>query len=559
MTSALFLLGVSLPSPSPTAQPLQPFGANVITFSFLLSTLIWVPVIAALVIAALPNFRGRHNRTIYLIAFWTNAALLLLCLVAYNQANLFSPNPQFEENVPWVPAIGAAYHLSADGISIVLLLLGSLIGTVAVLASSGVRDRVREYMALMLLVQGTVNGVLSARDGFVLVLFWIAGVLPVALLLAGWGGPRRTQAASRFIAYSALGSAALLLAILLLYSNGGGAGFDLDVLFKTGLTPRAQLVVAVLLVVAAATRLPLVPFHGWVRDALAEAPVGVAVLVAGALTRLGGYLLIRVLVAGLHDGARLVAPLLAALAALTVIYAALAAFRNDDIRRLGAYAALVPGGIFALGVAGLTPAAVLGASLQLFAGGLAAAFIVGAVAVVAERAQTRSIGLMGGLAPRMPRLAWLLVLAGLGIIGVPGTLGFLSETLTFFGSFYNQPAASFLVAIGLAIVAVVAAVSIQRILFGQPRPDSPGASDASLSEVWFLGLLAGCIIYFGVLPGGPKLGGTVTLFDQGIVNVMNNATSDFAGVYSPPDKSTPAPAAAQPAPTLPVTVTPSAP
>ncbi len=557
MSHLTYLLGV--PIPSPTAQPLQPFGANVITFSFLLSTLIWVPVISAIVIALWPNVRGRHDRTLYLIAFWTNAALLLLCLIAYNQANLFSPNPQFEENVAWVPAIGVGYHLSADGISIVLLLLGSLIGTVAVLASSGIRERVREYLALMLLVQGTVNGVLSARDGFVLVLFWIAGVLPVALLLAGWGGPRRATAASRFVVYSAIGSGALLLAVLMLYANGGGSSFDLNVLFKSVLTPRTQLVIAVLLVIAAATRLPLVPFHGWVRDALAEAPVGVAVIVAGALTRLGGYLLIRIMVAGLHDGSRLVAPAVAALAALTVVYAALAAFRNDDIRRLGAYAALIPGGVFALGIAGLTPAAVLGASLQLVAGGLAAAFVVGATAIVAERAQTRSIHLMGGLAARMPKLAWLLVLAGLAVIGVPGTVGFLSETLTLFGSFYNQPAASFLVAIGVAIIAVVTAISVQRILFGRPRPDAPGASDASPSEIWFLGILAGCIIYFGVLPGGPKLGGTVPLFDQGIVNVLNNATSDLAGVYSPPDKSTPAAAQPLPNPPVPVTVTPQAP
>jgi len=159
----------------------------------------------------------------------------------------------------------------------------------------------------------------------------------------------------------------------------------------------------------------------------------------------------------------------------------------------------------------------------------------------------------------MPRLAWLLVLAGLAVIGVPGTVGFLGEALTLFGSFYNQPGASFMVVIGVAILAVVTAVSLQRILFGQPKPDAPGASDASLSEVWFLGILVGCIIYFGVLPGGPKLGGTVPLFDQGIVNVLNNATSDFAAPYSPPDRSQPVPRGPQPVPSLPVSVTPSAP
>lgn len=563
MNAAAYLLAVVTPGTSPTAQPLQPFGANVITFSFLLSTLVWVPVLAALIVAAWPNQKGRHSRTLYLIAFWTNVGLLLLCLIAYNQANLFSPNPQFEENLSWVPSIGARYHLSADGVTIVMLLLSALIGTVAVLASNGIRERVREYMALLLLVQASVNGVLVAHDGFVLILFWWAGVVPVTLLLAGWGGPRRAAAAARFVGYSAVGGAALVLAVLVLYANGGGAGFDFDILFKSLLSPRIQLVVAVLVVVAAATRLPLVPFHGWVLDALAEAPVGVAVVVAGVLTRLGGYVLIRLLVIGLHDGSRLVAPLVAVLAGLTVVYAALACFRTDDIRRLGAYAALIPGGVFALGIAGLTPVALLGSCLQLLAGGLAAALVVGAVATVAERSQVRSMSLMGGLATRMPKLAWLLILAALSLLGVPGTLGFLAAVLTLFGSFYNQPGASFVVALGLVALAVAMAVSLQRILFGQPRPDAPGASDASLSEAWFLGVLVAAVIYFGVLPGGPKLGGAVTLFDQGVVNVLNNSTSDFAAVYAPPDRTQPATPTQGPLPTAPPAgnpvATPSAP
>jgi NADH-quinone oxidoreductase subunit M len=257
--------------------------------------------------------------------------------------------------------------------------------------------------------------------------------------------------------------------------------------------------------------------------------------------RLGGYLLLRVLVAGEHDGARLLAPIIAVLAAATVAWAALAALRDDDLRRFAAYAALVPGGVFALGLAALTPLSLLGASLQLIAGGLAAALLVGACATVSERAQSRSLAVLGGLAGRMPKLAWLLVLAGFCLIGVPGTATFVAEAFTFFGAFYNQPGAAFVTLAGLAGIAAGFAIVVQRVLFGSPRPDTPGVSDASSGETWYLGLLVAALLWFGILPGGPKIGGQVTLFDAGIVNVLNNSSSDIASTYVPPAPPPPPP------------------
>jgi proton-translocating NADH-quinone oxidoreductase chain M len=523
-------VATALPSPSPS--PVSPFGPTLIHFNFLLSTLIWAPIVVALLIAVMPNPRGRYDRTILQVAFWTNASLLFLTVVAYGTASLFSSAPAFEENVPWLPALGITYHLGADGITIPLLLTSSLVGVAAVLASTSVRERVREYFVLLLLVQGTVHGVLCARDTFLIVLFWGAGVLPVALLLAGWGGPGRRLAAGRYLAYGAVGTIALAAAVLTLYATTGGVSFDFDFLTHALFNSRLQVVIAILVVIAAATRLPLVPLHGWARDVFAEATPGVAILVAGIAARLGGYVLIRLLIIAQHDGARLVAPFLAALGAATVIYAALVALRSRDIRRFGAYVALAPGGIFALGVGGLTAMALLGATLELIVGGLAAALVVGVTATIAERAQTRDIQLMGGLAPRMPKLSWMLVLGGLAIVGVPGFATFAAQALTLFGSFRSQPGASFALLVGLALLAAALAFAFQRILFGSPRPDAPGTSDASLGEMWYLGLLVGLLLWWGLLPGGPKLGGTVPLpFDEGIVNVVNNTTADIMSSY----------------------------
>jgi len=527
--NALFLAVTPTPSASPS--PISPFGPTIIHFNFLLSTLVWAPIVMALVIATLPNPRGRFDRTIVQIAFWTNAALAFLTLVTYTSANLFSSTPQYEENYPWMPALGVNYHLGVDGVTIPLLLVGAIVGVVAVLASTGIRERAREYFALLLLVEGTVNGVLCSRDAFVLVVFWGAGVLPIALLLAGWGGPLRRFAAGRFLAYGAVGTAALAGVALILYGTTGGISFDFDFLVHANLDNRLQVVIGLLLLVAAGTRLPLFPLHGWARDVLSEATPGVAVLVAGIAARLGGYLVIRLLVVGQHNGATVLAPILAFFGAATVVYAALMMLRTRDLRRFGAYAALIPGGVFAVGAAGLTSLALLGATFQLIAGGLAAALVVGVTATMAERAQTREVGLMGGLSSRMPKLAWLLLLAGLAVVGVPGFASFVSEAFSLFGAFATEPGAVFVTGAGLALALAGLAFAFQRVLFGSVRADAPGASDASLAEMWYLGLLVGVLLWWGIFPGGPKLGGSVTIFDEGIVNVINNSSADIMSSY----------------------------
>src|SRR5207237_1127040 len=201
-----------------------------------------------------------------------------------------------------------------------------------------------------------------------------------------------------------------------------------------------------------------------------------AVMIAGLGMRLGGFMLLRLLISGLHDGSRLLAPLLGTLAGITILYAALAAFRNDDVRKFGAYLAIIPGGLFALGLAGLTSISLLGAA---FGAGL-----------------------------------------------------------------------------GMAAAVAVAAFTVQRVLFGRPRPDSPGASDASLAETWYLGLLVAALLWFGILPGGPKIGGQVTLFDEGIVNVLSNGSTDVASPYVPP--APPAPPTPSPSPSPSTSASPSA-
>ena len=377
--------GIFLASPTPT--PVAVPGAGIFSSPLLLSLSIWVPVAVAVAIAVMPNPRGRYDVLMKQIAFFANLGLLFILFIAYNQFQSFLPNMQYEEKVPWLPAIGATYHLGVDGPGMTMLMLSGLVGIASVLASLRIRERVRSYFCLLLLTQATINGAIVARDMFVLVLFWSAAAIPVALLILGWGGPRRHAAAWRLLGYWGFGTAALVLATMVLYANAGGTSFDMDVVLKAAISPRVQLAVGVALIVAAATRLPLFPLHGWARDVYSEAPVGVAVVVASTASRLGAYLLLRVLVTAEPAGAHLLGPLVAALAALTVGYAALASLRLIDLRQSGAYLAMIPGGITVLGLAALSPLSIAGSVFSMFTGGLAAALIVGVCATVSDRAQ----------------------------------------------------------------------------------------------------------------------------------------------------------------------------
>ena len=189
-------------------------------------------------IALMPNPRGRYDTIIKQIAFFTNLGLMFVLFVAYNQFQSFLPNVQYEEKVPWLPAIGAMYHLGVDGPSTVLLVLSGLIGIISVLASLGIRERVRSYFALLLLAQACVTGAIAAHDLFVLVLFWSAAIVPIALLVLGWGGPRRESAAWRLAAYWGGGSVVLVLAVMGIYVASGASSFDMDVALKSALPPR---------------------------------------------------------------------------------------------------------------------------------------------------------------------------------------------------------------------------------------------------------------------------------------------------------------------------------
>ena len=529
--SAVFLQafgGLPSPSPSPT------LGANLFTGAYVCSVMIWSPLVMAVITAVLPDLRGRYDRVPFWIAFWTAMGVLILNFLAYFQFETFGTVLQLEEKQQWLPGIGVGYHLGLDGTGMCLLLLSSIVSLAAVVASWPVRTRTRAYFVLMLFLQAAVNGVVCSRDLFVTALFLSAAVIPAGLLVLGWSGAARERAGARLLGYWGLGAAAVWLAVLVLYAGAGGAGFDMDVLSKTSLPVQGQLVSGIAALAGAACFLGIVPLHGGLKVALAEAPRGVALLLAGSVSRLGALVLMRiVLLCEPSAAGRLAAPM-AGLAAATALYAgilALAEIRaRGDVRRAGALLALLPGAVTLMAIAGETPLAYDGAIFAMFAGGLAAALLVVVLATATESSQSRSLSGLGGTGQRAPILTWLIVLAALGLLGFPGFGSYLAGLMTVLGSIHNQPAGTIGVLLGLMLGAVALGTLVWAIAFGPPAPDAPPPREIDIQERWYLAVLVTGLIWVGVVPSGPKVA-NVPLLDQGFVNVMNASTSDQAAPY----------------------------
>lgn len=537
-------------TPTATPSPLS-FGANIINFSFLLSALIWIPFVTAIVVALLPPPRRGTSRRYLAVAFWVNLLLLVITVIAYSQFSEFASGLQFTEQLPWFPDVGIQYHLGLTGTGMGLLMLSGFVGVASCLAAYNLRDRQREFFVLLLLAQWAVNGAIASQDTMLLVFFFAVATVPLALLAGGWGVERRWRAAGRFAAYWLLGSAALLLAVVLLVVANGSHSFQLVQLSNGSPTWQFQLVIGILVLIACATRLPIVPLHGWIRETLAEAPPAVAVVLMGSASRIGASVLLELFVGPLHWAAKEMAPVIAGLAALTVVWAAVGALGTRDLRRLVAYLSMVPGGLTLLGVAGLTPLALQGVQVMLFAGGLASAILVGVGLTTAEHLELRNLGQVGGLAARLPRLTWLLVGGVVATLGIPFMATFPAVAMIVIGSFYGQPVGTLVVLAALVVAAAACALLLRRVLFGPRLGDRPTLRDASLSEVWFAGILIAALLWVGVLPSGPKVAG-ISIFDPGFVNILSQNTSTISAPYvqtSPTPIATPTPTpAASPSP-----------
>ena len=509
-------------------------------FPGMLTLTVFLPALGALAILALV----RGDRAVRAFAFAVGLIDLLLCAAVFLSFDRSAGADRFQltDRITWISAetFNASYFLGVDGLSAPMVLLTGLLGFCAIIASWSIADRVREYFFWLLLLQTAVMGVFTALDFLLFFLFWELELLPMYMLIAFWGTGRRSYSAMKFLIFTILGSAFMLVAIVAVALSQPAISFDMAALLEPGSMLNGSSAVLPLGVLfwlffaAFAVKLPTWPVHTWLPDAHTDAPTAASVMLAGVMLKMGGYGLLRVNVGMFPAEVTAFAWALIALGVISVLYGAVVTLRQTDLKRLIAnssvsHMGLVLVGIGSVGAAAgqLTGAGLNGAAMQLFTHGTITGLLFVGVGLIYDKAHTRYIPDLGGLASRMPVAAAALAIAGFASLGLPGLSGFVSEVLVFFGAFRAYPVMTALSVLGIILAAGYILWMLERSLFGPRRERFESITDASPLEAIPLVLLVISIIVVGVYPAA-----LTEVFDTAVapmVDMINAAqTQDLA-------------------------------
>jgi len=473
----------------------------------ILTLLILVPLIGAV----LTFFTGKNEkaaRMLPIIFSATTLVLATLMLLGFDFGNAGINNYQYTEQYDWVPSLGITYHLGVDGISVPMVWLTALLCFLAILFSWDVKNRTKEYMGLMLVLEVGVMGVFMTLDFFLFYIFWEIVLIPMFFLISIWGGPRREYAAIKFFIYTHIASLVLLLAIFAMYFVAGGTSFDMIYIQQQGMSWALEFQVMMFLALffGFGVKMPIVPFHTWLPDAHVEAPTAGSVLLAGLLLKMGAYGLIRVAIPTLPAGARELQWLIIIVAIVSILYGALASLAQKDLKKMVAFSSISHMGIVLLGFATFSAVGIAAGVFQMFAHGLITAVLFMVCGVAQHIAGTREIPKLGGLAHKMPWYATFMMIGFLASLGLPGLVGFAAEMPVFFSYGFMNGEWNWLILIPIASVVITAAYyiwSMQRVLFGPltEKIDTHHLHDVSWFEAAPLAVLCIFIIFFGLQPG----------------------------------------------------------
>lgn len=445
------------------------------------------------------------------IALATVLTELCLTVAMYALYSASDGGYQFVQRADWITAFGIEYLVGIDGLSAPLVLLTGLLGVAAVLVSWNVTERVHQYFMWLLVLQSAVIGVFVSLDLILFFVFWELELVPMFFLISIWGTGRREYSAMKFVIFTLLGSGFMLAAILALYFSFPSAErtFDMTALVHKDL---ANLIIPSSLVfsgffIAFAVKLPIFPLHTWLPDAHTDAPTAVSVMLAGVLLKMGGYGLLRINAGMFPDELAAAAPLLAALAVVNVVYGAFIVLRQTDLKRLVAYSSVSHMGFVVLGLASagasgeqVNAAGLNGAALQLFTHGTITGLLFVVVGLVYDRAHTRYIPDMGGLAKQMPLISIGFMIAGLASLGLPTTSGFVAEIMVFLGTFPVYGLATVLAAFGIVLAAGYVLWTAQRTMFGPRVERWDNLHDATLVDMGAMAVLIVPIFVVGLYP-----------------------------------------------------------
>jgi len=475
----------------------------------ILSLIVFGPLAGAIVIALLP--RERHA-----LIRWTALGVALavfgLSLLLVLGFKVGADGFQYQERVPWIPVFGINYHLGVDGISLVLVVLTTTLSWISILASFGpIKDRVKEYMISFLVLEVGMLGVFLALDLFLFYVFWEIVLVPMYLIIGIWGGPNRIYATIKFVLYTLIGSLLMLVAILATAfsfeaATGSWTGaFDYLTLRAFGFDTTLQFFAFLAFFLAFAIKVPMWPFHTWLPDAHVEAPTAGSVILAGVLLKLGGYGFIRFAVPLFPKAASDLAGIIIVLSLIAIIYGAIVAMVQPDLKKLVAYSSVSHMGFVTLGIFIFQQQGMQGAILQMVNHGIITGALFLCVGVVYERTHDRQIANMGGIGGRTPVYAAIFGFFMLASLGLPGLAGFVGEFLVFLGTFAYQPIAAAVATIVMILGAAYLMWMFQRVAFGDVSDFLKGIghhlTDISRTELMTLTPLIALTLLLGLFPG----------------------------------------------------------
>ncbi len=458
-------------------------------------------MVGALVVSLLPSkYSPSQVRSSALAIAIAN---LLWTIWVLTQFDVTRPGMQFQEFLSWITPLGLNYELGVDGLSVVMLALNSLLSLIAIFSSSEKIQRPKLFYSMVLLVNGGVAGAFLAQNLMLFFLFYELELIPFFLMISIWGGAKRSYAAVKFLIFTAVSGALVLVSFLGLVWLSGASDFSYQSVLGQTLPIGSQVLLLGLMLVGFGIKIPLVPFHTWLPDTYVEASAPVAILLGGVLAKLGTYGLVRFGMGLFPEAWAQLSPFLATWAAASILYGALAAIAQKDIKRMVAYSSIGHMGYVLLGAAALTPLALVGSVSQMVAHGLILAILFHLVGIIEEKVGTRDLEVLNGLLNPirgLPSISSLLILGGMASAGIPGLAGFIAEFLVFQGSFSIFPAQTIVAVVGTALTAVYFVILMNRTCFGKLSNSTAYYPQVSTGEKFPALVLAVLILFLGLQP-----------------------------------------------------------
>jgi len=467
-------------------------------FSHILSFSIWVPVLAG--IAVLFTSNDNKPDTTRWVALIGGLAAFLVTIPLYTHFNFTDGGFQFQEGFNWIPAFHINYHLGVDGIAIPLILLTSFTTVIVIISAwQVIEKRVAQYMASFLIMSGLMIGVFSALDAILYYVFWEAMLIPMFLIIGIWGGPNRVYATIKFFLYTLLGSLLMLVAFIYLYMNTNS--FEIVDFYNYQMPLNVQVLIFLAFFAAFAVKIPMWPVHTWLPDAHVEAPTGGSVVLAAIALKLGGYSFLRFAMPIAPDAAHYLSGFMITLSLIAIVYIALVALVQKDMKKLIAYSSISHMGFVTLGFFIFNNLGLEGAIVQMVSHGFISAAMFLCVGVLYDRVHSREIKSYGGVANTMPTFAAFAVLFAMANSGLPGTSGFVGEFMVILGAIQENFWYAFLASFTLIFGAAYTLWMVKRVFYGEIANAKVAAlKDLCQREFLILAILAILVLALGIYP-----------------------------------------------------------